>query len=440
MRELPPGPRSTPYRQLFRWIRRPMEMLAELKAEHGDMFTLRFPRGARVVIVASPEIVKDVFALPPEEASAGQQTQVLRALVGSHSLLVLDGSEHLRHRKMLMPALHGERLQAYGQTIIDITNESIDRWPINRAFSLHPFMQAITLQVILRTVFGMEEGPRLSELATLLTQSLDRAVWPGLLLPFMQRDLGRYSPWGRWMRVREQTTALIRGEIRRRRAIDSERGRTDVLSMMFEARDEKGEPLSEDEIHDELMTLLVAGHETSATALVWAMRWLLPEPSLLDRLRAEVETAAGDPSKIAKLELLEGTVKEALRLQPVVPLVSRILKQPKTLAGWTLPAGIVLASAIPLVHRDPKLYPNPERFDPDRFRDFKPAPWEWIPFGGGMRRCIGAAFALSEMKMVLATILSRVDMALATNDVRVVRRAITLTPSGGLSVIVRSKR
>ena len=222
--------------------------------------------------------------------------------------------------------------------------------------------------------------------------------------------------------------------------MQSNEGRTDVLAMMIAARDENGHPLEEDEIHDELVTLLVAGHETTATAIAWALRWLLVDRALVDRLRKEIATANGDPAKIAKLELLDGTVKETLRKQPVVPLVGRILKEPRKLGGWELPVGTLVAPAIPLVHHDPSIYPNPDKFDPDRFRDFKPAAWEWLPFGGGLRRCIGAAFAVYEMKMVLATILPRVDLVLAKHDVKIVRRSITLTPSGGLPVVVTEKR
>jgi cytochrome P450 len=330
-------------------------------------------------------------------------------------------------------------MHAYGKTMIEMTHDSIDGWPVGKRFPLHERTQSITMQVILRTVFGIEEGPRFTELARLLKQGLDLAAWPGLLFPIMQKDFGRFSPWGRWLRIREKTSALLRAEIRNRR-MQSNEGRTDVLAMMIAARDEAGQPLSEDEIHDELVTLLVAGHETTATALAWAMRWLLVDRALVERLRAEIATANGDPAKLAKLELLDGTVKETLRMQPVVPLVGRLLKQPRTIAGWELPAGTLIAPAIPLVHRDPSLYPNPDKFDPDRFRDFKPAAWEFLPFGGGLRRCVGAAFAVYEMKMVLAAILPRVDMALFRHDIRIVRRSITLTPSHGLPVVVTKKR
>jgi cytochrome P450 len=209
--------------------------------------------------------------------------------------------------------------------------------------------------------------------------------------------------------------------------------------MMLDARDEGGRPLSEDEIHDELITLLIAGHETTATSLAWALRWILPDASLVRRLRAELATAGEDPQALGKLELLDATVKEALRLQPIIPLVARVLQERFVSGGLDLPAGSVVAPAVHLVSRRPSLYPDPERFVPTRFLTFKPAPWEWLPFGGGLRRCIGAAFAIYEMKMVLAAILSRVDAALATDEVRVKRRGVTLAPSEGLPIVVTSR-
>jgi cytochrome P450 len=211
--------------------------------------------------------------------------------------------------------------------------------------------------------------------------------------------------------------------------------------MMLDAKDESGAPLSEDEVHDELVTLLVAGHETTATALAWSLRWLATDAALVGRLRDAIASANGDPLAIAKLELLDGTVKESLRLQPVVPLVGRVLQEPGTFGRVSLPRGALVAPSIYLVHRRPELYPEPERFHPDRFRAFKPSPWEWLPFGGGLRKCIGAAFAMYEMKMVLAALLPRVDFQLADESaVRPVRRGITITPAHGLPIVVRARR
>ncbi len=437
---IPPGPSAPAALQLLRWIRAPFQLLDDCSSRFGDAFSLRLPfMPMPIVIVSNPLAVKDVFGLGPDEAHAGKANVVLKPLLGEHSLLVLDGAEHLRQRKMMLPAFHGERMHAYGQTMIDMSQQSIDGWPIGEPFPIHRPMQSVALQIILRTVFGIGEGPRFAELAQLLTTALDLMAHPMLLFPVMQRDLGPYSPWGRFKRLGARASAILRGEIRRGRE-GGTTGRTDVLAMLLEARDELGRHLTEDEIHDELVTLLVAGHETTATALSWALRWLLPDRDLADRLRDEIAGAGGDPARIAKLELLDATVKEALRLQPVVPLVGRVLQQPAAVGGLELPAGVFVAPSIYLVHRRPSLYAEPERFRPERFVGLKPAAWEWLPFGGGLRKCIGAAFALYEMKMVLASVLPRVDMRLGGDRVRTVRRGITLTPGGGLPVVVTAKR
>jgi cytochrome P450 len=437
---LPPDTGRFAQLQVLRWIRNPYKMLDECHARFGDSFTLRVPGLPNpIVIVANPDAVKDVFALGPDVGHAGKANRFLKPFLGEHSLLLLDGAEHLRQRKMMLPAFHGERMHAYGRTMLEMAHAGIDRLPVRRRFAMHRPLQSITLQIIIRTVFGLEEGPRFGALADALTRALDIGAWPGFLFTFMQRDLGRFSPWGRYRRFAGHASDILRAEIRRGRK-DGTAGRADVLAMMLDARDEGGEPLSEDEVHDELVTLLIAGHETTATSIAWALRWVIPDSGLVRRLRDEIASAGGDPLRIAKLELLDGTVKEALRLQPVIPQVGRVLQEPASFGGLDLPAGVVVAPSIYLVHRRPSLYPEPARFRPERFATFKPTPWEWLPFGGGLRRCIGAAFAIYEMKMVLAAMLPRVDMRLATNRVRLVRRGITLTPSEGLPVVVTAKR
>jgi cytochrome P450 len=421
-------------------MRTPFRLLEDCHAQFGDAFTLRLPGLVKgVVIVADPLAVKDVFGLGPDQGHAGKANFVLRPLLGEHSLLLLDGAEHLRQRKMILPAFHGERMHAYGRTMIDVTHESVDRWPVGRAFPVHDPMQDVTLQVILRTVFGVQEGPRFAELAEVLKRVLAVGTRPIMLMPWMQRDLGPLSPWGRFLRTSARGSAILRAEIRRGRR-EGTAGRSDVLAMMLDARDESGAPLSEDEVHDELVTLLVAGHETTATALAWTLRWLLPDPALVGRLREEIASASGEPQRIARLELLDATVKESLRLQPVVPQVGRMLQEPLRIGGMELPARTFVSPSIYLVHRRASLYPEPERFRPERFVGFKPAAWEWLPFGGGLRKCVGAAFAIYEMKMVLATVLPRIDMRLVSDRVRPRRRAVTITPDRGLPVVVTAKR
>src|SRR5580658_2096963 len=437
---LPAGPSDFPALQLLRWIRDPFGLLDECQARFGDAFTLRVPGPASpFVIVASPEAVKDVFALDGEVGHAGKANVMLKPLLGERSIILLDGAEHGRQRRMMLPAFHGDRLAAYGRTMTELAHAAVDRLPVGKPVAIVRSMQAVTLQVIVRTVFGLQAGRGFSELTEVLSRSIDAAARPMLLLPFMRRDLGPLSPWGRFLRYSAKASEILRAEIRRGRA-EGTRGRTDVLAMLLDARDDAGAPLSEDEVHDELVTLLVAGHETTATALGWALRWLWVDTPLVERLRAEIAMAAGDPSAIAKLDLLDRTVRETLRLQPVVPLVGRVVQRNVKIGGIEIDAGRVVACAIYLVNRRPSLYPEPHRFLPDRFATFKPASWEWLPFGGGLRRCIGAAFAMLEMKMVLAALLPRVSAELAKARVEPVRRGITLTPAGGLPVVVTARR
>jgi cytochrome P450 len=435
---LPPALKGPQPLRVLQWVRNPFQVLDACHRKFGDAFTLNL-LGFDLVIVSDPEVVKQVFALGPDDGHAGKANFILKPFLGEGSLLLLDGSEHLRHRKMILPAFHGDRMHAYGRTMIDLANDSIDRWAVGTPFSVQRPMQAITLQVIIRTVFGVEEGPRFAALAELLTRGLNAGASPWLLFSFMQHDLGRFSPWGRFQRLGAASSEILRSEIRRGREQGTE-GRSDVLAMMLDARDERGQPLTIDEIHDELLTLLIAGHETTATALAWTLRWVLPDRALVSRLREEIATADRDPQRIAKLELLDATVKEALRLQPIIPIVARVTQRPMRLGALDLPAGVAVAPSVYLVHRRPSIYPEPDRFRPERFLTFKPSPWEWLPFGGGLRRCVGAAFATYEMKMVLASILSRVDARLATDRVRVSRRGVTIAPSEGLPIVVTARR
>jgi cytochrome P450 len=415
--------------------------MTELEARYGDAFTMGLPgMPYPIVVVSNPEVVKHVFALGPDEGHAGKTNVPLERLPGEHSMFLLDGADHLRHRKLMMPALHGERMHAYGREMTALADEAIDRWPVGEPFAAHNAMQTITLRIIVRTVFGVEAGtPRFAELTDVLARMLDAGASPALAFPFMQRDLGPLSPWGKFTRLARRSSEILRDEIRRARA-PGQPDRTDMLAMLLEAREEGGRALDEDELHDELMTLLTAGHETTATALAWALRWILPDASLVGRLRAEIATAEGDPARVAQLPLLDSAVKESLRLKPVTAMVGRVLQRPKVLGPLHLPAGAMVAPAIYLVHHRPALYPRPDWFDAERFLSFKPAPSEWLPFGGGLRKCIGAAFAVYEMKMVLASLLARIDVRLAATDVRPTRRGVTITPSGGLPMVVSARK
>ncbi len=375
---------------MVRWIRTPFRLLDEAQRRYGDTFTLPLPfgpstlAGGGLVALSDPSDIKEVFGFGPDDAHAGEANVVLKPFLGRNSLLLLDGAQHLRHRKMILPAFHGERMLAYGDAMIEAADDAVDGMPVGRTFAVHRPMQSLTLKVILRTVFGVAEGPRFRDLADVLTKSLDAIAWPPMIFPFMQHDLGPLSPWGRWLRLRDRASKLLRAEIREARAAQA-KSRTDVLSML----DARRRAASDDEVHDELITLLVAGHETTATSLAWALRWILPNRRLLGEMREEIASAGGDPAKIAKLELLDDVAKETLRLQPVIPMVGRVLQEPRRIGQWDLPRGALVAPAIYLVHRRPSLYPNPTAFEPKRFRTLKPAAWELLAVRRGppqMRR------------------------------------------------------
>jgi cytochrome P450 len=441
---LPPGPRGPLALTTIKWMYAPLAFLDDAAKRYGDPFTMRLPGMPPLVIFSSPDAVKEVFTDDGAGMHAGKANLPLKPFVGERSVLLLDGAEHMRHRRLLLPPFHGERMQAYATEMIALTNAAIDRLPLEEPFAIHPHFQAITLRVIVRTIFGVDEGPRYERFCDVLAKVTDLASWPWLLLPSMQKDLGPWSPWGRVMRYSAEVEKMLYEEIHERRRRGTA-GRVDVLSMLVDARDESGAPMTDEELRDELVTLLLAGHETTATALAWAMRWILDRRDVKARLDDEIaharDTGGLTAERIGKLEYLDAVVREALRLQPVVPFVGRVLQRPMTLAGFDLPKGSVAVCAIYLAQRRPDVYPNPTRFDPDRFLGRKFTPYELFPFGGGIRRCIGMAFALYEMKMVLATVLARTQMRLERGRrVKVVRRAITLTPSHGLRVVMDARR
>jgi cytochrome P450 len=342
----------------------------------------------------------------------------------------------------MLPPFHGERMLAYAETMRSVTDAVLERWPVGQPFPIHAEMQTITLEVILRTVFGLDAG-ELAPLRERLARWVASALNPALLWSRLQVDLGPLSPWGRLLRLKREIDALLFAEIERRRAPGA-RERADVLSLLVAARDEDGRPMRDEELRDEMMTLLVAGHETTATALAWTFHHLLANPEVLEACRAELRAVVGGGpvrgEHVGKLVLLDAVVKETLRLNPVITEVGRRLTHPMRIGGWDLPADVAVGPCIYLVHRRPDVWPDPERFDPGRFLGARPSPYEFLPFGGGSRRCLGMAFALYEMKVVLAAVLSRVDLARAPGyRMKVVRRSITLAPSRGMPVVVTAR-
>ncbi len=428
-RGLPPGPRGPGIVEGVRYARDPHGFLDRLRRRYGDVFKISFPIVGRIVYVADPALVKEVFTGAPDQMHAGEaNATVLEPALGPNSVLTLDEAPHLRQRKLLLPPFHGEQIGRYGELIGEITKREMESWPVGEPFALRPHAQRITLAVILRAVFGVEDEARF-ERAERLIDVFTRRVNLVTHLPFLQRDLGRWSPWGRFLRARADLDAFIYEEIALRR---SERaggadGAGDVLSLLLGARDEDGEPMSDEELRDELVTVVAAGHETTATGLAWAMERLLRNPRVLERLRDSL--AAGED------DYLEATIKETLRARPVIVDVARKLTRPLRIDGYELPAGTFLFPAVAALHYREDLFPEPHEFRPERFLEGRADNYAWIPFGGGVRRCIGASFAEYEMKIVLRAFLERAELSAAEpQPERAKIRNITVVPAKGCRV------
>jgi cytochrome P450 len=426
---LPPGPRMPRALQTVIWSRRAQWLLEQSRARFGPMFTLRIAHEGTWVVVSDPEVVKEVFTGDPRVFHAGEGNQILRPILGENSVLVLDEKPHIGQRKLLLPPFHGERMQGYGEKMSEIAAREIESWPTGIPYRLRPRMQAITLEIILETVFGVHGGERMEALRGALRDFLDLTTDPRLLAPVILIGPERIRSVPAFRRRVDRVDELIRREISERRVAEDLGERDDILSMLVAARHEDGSPMSDAEIRDELLTLLVAGHETTATAISWAMERLVRHPEKLERLRSEA--LAGEDA------YLTATIQETLRLRPVIVVVIRKLTEAVELGGHRLPAGASVVPSIHLVHRDPAIYPEPERFLPERFLDSPPGTYTWIPFGGGVRRCLGAAFAQFEMAVVLRELVRRREVApVDPAPERVFRRAITETPRHDAEVIL----
>jgi cytochrome P450 len=398
----------------------PYAWMARRRERYGDVFSSHFPFFGRVVYVADPELVKEVFTGDPSVFHAGEaNATVLGDALGENSLLTLDEGRHMSQRKLLLPPFHGAAVQRYVDVMAEATAREVKRWPLARAFALRPHMQAITLEVILRAVFGVRI-PRLGNLSSVLD-------W----LPFMQRDLGGFTPAARFRKAVAAVDELIYAEIAERRALGDAADRDDVLTLLLSARHEDGSPMTDVELRDELMTLLTAGHETTATGLSWAFERLLRTP----RVMARVLDSLDDD------DYLDAVVKETLRLRPVIVDVARKLTRDTEIGGWQLPAGTLVLPAIAALHMRPDLYDEPEEFRPERFLSEGAESYSWIPFGGGVRRCIGASFAQVEMRVVLREVLRRVRLeAPSQRPERPQVRHVTVVPSRGCRVVVAERR
>jgi cytochrome P450 len=427
--ELPPGSKAPAWVQAIRYARNPLGFLSGEQRRFGDIFTVRFPFFGRIVYVTRPDLVKAVFTGPPSDFHAGEaNATVLEPALGPNSVLTLDDEPHMRQRKLLLPPFHGDRVQRYGELIVEMTRREMESWPVGEPFALRPHTQRITLAVIMRAVFGVHDEARLERFARLIDDFAKRV---GVItsFPMLRRNLGPGSPWPRFLRSRAALDEFIYEEIGLRRAEPGHEERNDVLSLLLGARDEDGEPMNDQELRDEMVTVLGAGHETTATGLAWAVERLVRNPAVLAKLRDSL--AAGEE------EYVGATVKETLRARPVIVDVARKLKAPAAIGGYELQAGQFVLPAIAALHYRDDLFPEPEQFRPERFLGGKADNYAWIPFGGGIRRCIGAAFAEYEMRTILREFVERAELrAVDPKPERVKVRNITLAPARGTRVVL----
>ena len=441
---LPRGPRAASLLQTLGWALAPTWVMDNCAKRLGESFTLTFwPSGMKLVVVSGPEAVKTVFTAPPDVAPSAAGNSPVRPVMGPSSVIVLTGAEHMRQRKLLLPPFHGERMREYEQTIVDATRKDMATWRLDRPTSLQERTRTITLEVILRAVFGVE-AERMDALRTAIGDLLE-PMRPWRMVLFALRVHSVERPPGAIGRALDRLDAVIYDELAKRRAQEDLSERTDILSLLLQARDEAGRAMTDSELRDELVTLLLAGHETTATSVAWAIERLVRHPDKLSRLVAEIDAGEdGDGT------YMTAVIAETLRVRPVVPVVVRMLTRELDVGGYRLPAGTRVTPSIYLTNRNARVYDEPHAFRPERFEHDAPETFAWIPFGGGIRRCIGASFAQLEMKLMLRTMLAELSPARApergllgrlrgSRGELIRRRAITLVPSRGARVVWRKR-
>ncbi|HWX52338.1 MAG TPA: cytochrome P450 [Solirubrobacteraceae bacterium] len=432
---LPPGPRVPALLQTLAWAITPTWVMDGCAKRLGESFTLTFwPSGMKLVLISDPEAVKTVFTAPPDVAPSGAGNSPVAPVMGPSSVIVLTGPEHMRQRKLLLPPFHGERMLEYERVIVEATRRDMEGWPLGEPMRLAGRTRAITLEVILRAVFGVE-AERMGALKEAIAGLL-KPIHPLAIVLVALRRPSMERPTGAIGRALDHLDAVIYEELARRRAQPDLAERNDILSLLMQARDEDGEEMTDGELRDELVTLLLAGHETTATSVAWAVERLVRHPQKLRRLQEEID-AGGE-------EYMNAVVNETLRVRPVVPIVVRLLQDELRVGSYTLPAGTRVVPSIYLTNRNPRVYEDPTGFRPERFLEEGPETFSWIPFGGGIRRCIGAAFAQLEMKLILQTVLGELEPSLPGRRWRegewVRRRAITLVPAAGTRVVWSKRR
>ncbi|KOP24604.1 cytochrome [Hapalosiphon sp. MRB220] len=438
--KLPPSLKTPAWLQMLHWIANPFTFLDSCAQAYGDCFCVRIGINfAPIVVVSNPITLQQIYTANPEQIDApGEKNKLLGIAQGGENALVLaSGVRHQCQRQLIMPSFHGERIRNYGQLIENITEQAICQWKIGKRFLVQDAMKTISLRIILSTVFGLEiDKPRYQQMEKLLISMLEMmsSSWQASMLffPILQQDLGALSPWGRFRRCQKEIDRLLYAEIQERRN-DFDLSRTDVLTSLIAARYETGEQMTDVELRDELVNLLIAGHETTATTLTWALYWIHKLPTVRKKLVQEINSLENqsDKSAILQLPYLNAVCSETLRMYPVgVVTFPRVVNSPLQLMDYYFPAGTDIYPCPYLTHQREDLYPEPKQFKPERFLERKFSPYEYLPFGGGSRRCIGMAFALFEMKVILAKILSRFQLALDNHHpVRPIRRTLLTGPS-----------
>ncbi|MGB5770468.1 MAG: cytochrome P450 [Crocosphaera sp.] len=430
--------------QKLQWILNPTGYLESNHSRYPDLFRAKgIGFGDNVILTSNPEIVQYVLTHDRQQFTAPSEfNKLLRPLLGDYSVIMIDGDRHRQRRQLVMPSFHGERLKAYGELTCRITQEAMEKLPQNQPFLARDIMQEISLKVIMEAVFGITQGERYQQLEKLLKKLTDIFNSPVtsafLFFPSFQKDWGKWSPWGQFLRQRQAIDELLYAEISDRHT-NPDPDRTDILSLLMAARDEEGQPMSDQELRDELMTLLIAGHETTASSMAWALYWLHHTPEVKAKLMDELNTLSptAEGMEMFRLPYLTAVCNETLRLTPVAMLTfPRVAQETVEIAGYTFQPGDTIMGCMYLTHKREDLYPKHQEFNPERFLDRQYTPYEFIPFGGGSRRCMGEALAQFEMKLVIATIVSQYQLKLVdTQPETQQRRGLTLAPARGVKMI-----
>ena len=447
--QLLPGPKVSATIQVLNWIFRPMSYLTECAKTYGDLFTLKLQSNLPpILFVHSPEAIQQILSNDHKDLEApGELNSIFEYLLGKKSVISLSGKEHQRQRQLIMPPFHGERMRSYAELIENVTTKIINEQPKNQPFNIRNVAQEITLGVMMEAVFGIYEGERAEKLKHLLYEILEQGSSPWrvafLYLPKLKEIIGISEIWKRQMKKQEKADQLIYQEIQERRE-NFDPQRTDILTLLMSSRDENGEPMTDEELRDELMTLLFAGHETTATAISWAFYWIHKLPEVREKLLVELDSLGENPDSntIFKLPYLTAVCNETLRIYPIAMLTfPRKVKTPISLCGYQLEAGTIIMGSIYLTHQREDIYPQPEKFNPERFLEKQFSPYEFLPFGGGARRCIGLAFAQMEMKLILAKVLKTWSMKLVnTDEIKPQRRGLVTGPNGSINLVIENIR